>query len=168
MIRRLSLPALVLAVALACGGGGGDSTPPTGIVQLVSVTTNVLTMSCGRMNHLANPDSLYLLAHLVNTTANDVTIDSIGSTGQIIRASDTLQVGLYTLINTSLPYHPRPALLQAHTGDLTLTVSLPTTSLCAGNSAVLDYKDINVSVRVTTGAGQFVSLPMTIHVVYQN
>lgn len=162
---RLYGAALAL-LATACGGGD-DSTGSTGIVQLVAVTTNTLTISCGRLNHLSSPDSLYMHAHMVNTTASDVTVDSIGSTGTIIRASDEALVGQGALNFTSLPFNPQPTLLQARTGDVTMTVSVPTVSLCAASSALLDFKDISASIRVTTGVGQYVSVPVTIHVVYQ-
>jgi hypothetical protein len=160
-----ALPVAVLVVAGGCGGGG-DSTGTDGIVQLVSVTTNVLSLNCGRFSHLASPDSLYMNVHLVNTSASNVAIDSIGSTGYISRASDQAVVGQGALNFTSLPFNPRPAMLQARTGDITLTVSVPMISLCAASTVALEYKDVTVSVRVATGVGQYVSVPMNIHVNY--
>src|SRR5256885_12179140 len=156
--------ALATLGATACGGGG-DSTGTNGVVQLVSVTSITLTVSCGHLNNTANPDTLYLVTHLVNTTAADVAIDSIGSIGTIIRASNQANVGQTALNYTSVPYHPAPALLQARTGDITLTVSEPATALCAGQLTPLDYKDVSLNIRVTTAAGQFVSAPLTVHMV---
>ena len=50
---------------------------------------------------------------------------------------------------------------------MTLTVVLPTTPLCAAtNNPVLTYKDATTSIRVTTTAGMFTSVPMTMHVNY--
>jgi hypothetical protein len=160
---------VVLGVALAglaaaCGGDG--STGPHGVVQLVSVTTNVLTVDCGRMNHDASPDSIYMNAHLVNTTANDVHIDSIGTSGYVSRASDQSVVASGALNFTSIPFNPRPATLQALTGDLTLVVSVPMISLCAASAVALDWKDITANLRVTTDVGQYVSTSMSLHVNY--
>ena len=165
---RRSFAALNLTLAglaaVACGGDG--STGTDGVVQLVSVTTNSLVVNCGRTTHVADPDSIYMNVHLVNTTATDVHIDSIGSNGFVAAASDQSVLQTGALNFTSLPFNPRPAVLQARTGDLTLIVSVPMISLCAAGAVALDYKDITATVRVTTDAGQYVSTPKSIHVNY--
>jgi hypothetical protein len=168
MMRRsfVTLSLTLAALALACGGG--DSTPPLGIVQLVDITTGGLSSSCGRLNHLADPDSLYIHVHMVNTTDSDVPIDSIGSSGSIIRTSDDSHIGQSAMSTTSTPFTPKPALLQAHTGDVTMVVSYSTTALCAASFSALDYMDVMASVRVTTPVGQYISDPITIHVVYSS
>lgn len=166
---RRSFVATTLALAvlgLACGGG--DSTPPLGIVQLVDITTGGLSISCGRMNHVGNPDSLYIHVHMVNTTDADVPIDSVGSAGQIIRTSDDSHLGQSALVITSTPFVPKPTLLQAHTGDVTMTVSYSINPLCAATFSPLDYMDVMATVRVTTPVGQYISDPITVHVVYSN
>lgn len=162
-IATLSLTLAGLA-AVACGGDG--STGTDGVVQLVSITTNALTIDCGRTNHLASPDSIYVNAHMVNTAANDVHIDSIGTSGFVSAASDQSVVGPGALNLTSIPFNPTPATLQARTGDLTLVASVPMISLCAASAVALDYKDITASLRITTDAGQYVSRAMSIHVNY--
>lgn len=165
--RSFVVPGLALAAGLvwACGG---DSTPPIGIVQLVDITTGGLSISCGRMNHSANPDSLYIHVHMVNTTDADVPIDSIGSSGTVIRASDPAYQGQPAVNTTSTPFTPKPTVLQAHTGDVTMTVSYSMTALCAANFSPLEFMDVMASVRVTTPVGQYVSDPITIHVTYAN
>ena len=165
MRRSIATLGLTLAgLAVACGDDG--STGADGVVQLVSVTTNTLTVDCGRTSHVASPDSIYMNAHLVNTTATDVHIDSIGTIGFVAAASDQSVVGTGALNFTSLPFNPRPAVLQARTGDLTLVLSVPMVSLCAASAVALDYKDITANVRVTTDVGQYVSTPKSIHVNY--
>lgn len=159
---------VALAGVLAVACSGGDSTPPNGVVQLVDITTGGLSISCGRLNHLANPDSLYVHAHMVNTTASDVPIDSIGSAGSIIRTSDGSMLGQGALNIPSTPFTPKPTVLQAHTGDVTMTVSYSTTALCGANYSSLDYMDVMASVRITTPVGQYVSQAITIHITYAN
>lgn len=156
----------MLAGVLAMACSGGDSTPPAGIVQLVDITTGGLSISCGKLNHSANPDSLYIHVHMVNTTAGDVPIDSVGSAGSVIRASDQSYVGMGALNTPSTPFTPKPTLLQAHTGDVTMTVSYSTTALCSATYSSLDYMDVMASVRVTTPVGQYVSQPITLHITY--
>jgi hypothetical protein len=167
MPRSFAVLGLTLAgaAALACGGGDG-STGTDGVVQLVNVTTNALTIDCGRTSHVANHDSIYMYAHMVNTTASDVHIDSIGTSGFVSSASDESVVQTGALNFTSLPFSPRPATLQARTGDLTLVASVPMNGLCAAGSVALDYKNITANLRITTDAGQYVSPAMSIHVNY--
>ena len=165
-MRSAALFRVALAGALAVACGGGDSIPPNGVVQLVDITTGGLSISCGKLNYSANPDSLYIHVHMVNTTAGDVPVDSVGSAGTIIRASDQNYVGQPALNSTSTPFTPKPTMLQAHTGDVTMTVSYSTTALCSASFSSLDYMDVMASVRVTTPVGQYVSDPITIHVTY--
>lgn len=166
MRRSISTLGTALAATTVIACGGDASTGTDGVVQLVSVTTNSLVINCGRTTHAADPDSIYMNAHLVNTTANDVHIDSIGTSGFVAAASDQSVLQTPALNFTSIPFSPKPAMLQARTGDLTLVVSVPMVSLCAASAVALDYKDITANLRITTDAGQYVSTPKSIHVNY--
>ncbi len=163
----LAVPALVCALALACGGGGPAAT--NGAVQIASFSTNVTNVSCHL--GLSQPDSIYFNIQMVNTTANPVTITSIGTQGSIVRASpDSSIVGRVANTYASLPFTGTATTIPAHDGSITLTVSMPTALLCSvdmplSSNNMQQWKDVYTSLRVTATSGQYVTTAYVIRAI---
>jgi hypothetical protein len=156
------------------GCGGDNPTAVRGVVQIAGVTSNANTVQCGVYDphapidslYLASPDTLYFYAHMVNTTASDVSVTSMQAAGTVTHASDSTVIGGFAFTFTALAFTPQPSLLQAHTGDLTVTIAMRVVALCADNPLRLSYKDVATSLRVITSAGMYVSLPINVRFNY--
>ena len=142
---RVAVPALFSA---ACSSN--SPTDAAGVVQVTTIKAGTTTVSCAF--GLASPDSIYFNVTLVNTTKDSVTVQSVASTGTIIR-SDSDQ-GVQAPANTyaNLPFHPPQSILRPRDGQVVITVSMPMTPLCSGSGAG-SRRDVLTTLRVTTSAG---------------
>lgn len=164
------ISAAALVATLGCGGDGPSSS--AGFVQITDFTPSPQIVNCAAaftnppFNYGA-PDTVLLQVQMVNTTANDVNVTDAASFGTVMVATDPLDVGAHAGVYPSLPLTPSPTLLVARTGDATIRVAFPTKPLC--QLKPLGYSgqwDVNVSARMTTPSGQYVTLPKTIRVVW--
>ena len=169
--RRCS--ALCLAL-VAAGCGGKDSTPPnnTGVVQISTFIANPQSVEChftatNPPQNTGYPDSVALQVTVVNTTHSDVLLTAAGSSGVVIRATAAGDVGATPLTYTALPYTPQGAPIRALDGQVAFTLMLPVIPFCQSKPVgYLGYQDVNVSARVQTTTGEYITTPKLIHVVW--
>ena len=166
----VALAALVVTTGAvsACGGGGGG-TGNAGFVQITDFDPNPQAANCASDNVFPNPtnigapDTVLLQIQMINTTANDVPVNTAGTAGVVMVATEPADVGKQTALFNSLPFTPTPAVLVAKTGDMTIRVAMPTAPICQTKPVGYDgFQDINVSVRMSTPIGMRETLPVTI------
>jgi hypothetical protein len=149
---RSLLAGITGAALLACASANDGPVGSNIVFQIADYRVTATSISC-YLGHSA-PDSVYFNVHLVNTTDSDVTVTKVGTSGVIVRAEQQATVGHSANSYETLPYNPQPALLVARTGDRTMTVSMPTIRLCS-EDAPDAWKDVYITLRVSTTAGQF-------------
>jgi hypothetical protein len=170
MARPAPLLALAFATALGCGSDGPSNS--AGFVQISDFSPNPQQANCATNNmmppsNIGAPDTVLMQVQMVNTTANDVNVTAGGTQGTVMVATDPLDVGAMAGVHPSLPFTPTPAVLVAESGDLTIRVAFPTAPLCQQKPVgYVGQWDVNVSVRMTTTSGQYVTVPKTIRVAW--
>jgi hypothetical protein len=106
--------------------------------------------------------------HLVNTTANDVTVTAVSSTGQVVRSTRPEEVGMAWNTFASLPFSP--SLVAAH-NYLDMAVIL--TSSCQPHPPVIppmpdEFRDIYTTLQVTTSGGVYATPQITTTIRYKS
>jgi hypothetical protein len=147
----LLLPALLAGAA--CNRASPSDVAGAGhIVELASVAVSPNPIQCrgGGMKQL------YFNVVMENTTAQDVHVVRISSTGLTVRASRDSLAGRQVFIFDSLPFTPAGATLRALDGQLTYT-AIMTTPCVPGGSGGSDYIDIYVILYVWTTTGVYAS-----------
>jgi hypothetical protein len=166
---RKSITTLTIAVLaggpLAClGSGVGDD--PIGsqqVVQIVSVNNDPATPECATDSQTGEPGQpsvdVEFTIHMVNTTTDAVTVTRIGSVGKIIESPISSEIGRDALLFESLPFSPTPTVLRARDGDVNIHVTMTLPCTVNPTPAVLAFRRFELSLRVTTTKGQYVTLP---------
>ncbi|HYV95961.1 MAG TPA: hypothetical protein VE967_00750 [Gemmatimonadaceae bacterium] len=158
-----------VAVCLSCGGDSGTSNNHHGVVQISSYIMNPMQMNCAAIGpgnlpprNIGAPDSIVVQLTIVNTTADTVTVNTIGAYGQVISGSDPADVGKIGLNTTSLSFVPKPLVVPG-AGALggqqaNVRVTIPTEPIC--NTKPIGFsgsQNLNISIRATANSGQYVT-----------
>jgi hypothetical protein len=160
---------LTTVLAVGIGGCSQSDTAPTNVTGVVQITRFVLsptTFNCApSSSEIPNIDTVLMQVTMVNTTKVDDTLTVAGSSGTVVASSESADVGAYTGSNTSLPYTPKPAVIEAGAGDVTLRLSLPTAAICRTKAlGFVGNQEIDMTARITTSSGQYVTTPARLRV----
>jgi hypothetical protein len=158
---RLSQLALI-AACTACGGSKSATAPSTGTFQIASVVANPVVAECGLGPH-ATYVTAYIL-HLVNTTANDVTVTGVSSTGQIVRSTRPEEAGMAWNTFASLPFSP--SLVASH--DF-LDMGVTLTSSCLPHPPITtdEFRDVYTMLHVIATSGVYATPQITTTIIYR-
>lgn len=137
-------------------------------MQVTGVVADPDTVSCARGGPAATEATYSIMwdLEIVNTTAQDVTVNNVSSTGSVIRGTDPADLGQPAHVFGALPIADGPVVVPAKGGHVTMEVGM-TAGCGSGSVPAQYYRDIETTLRVTTSSGQLSATPTTIHVVWQ-
>lgn len=166
----LAAVAAVAVVAGACAGSGvaDDPTGTSKVVQIVSVSLEPQQPECTVV--LDGPPRDYGVVfhmHIVNTTDETMTVTNVASVGHITNATASAEIGNPAHVFGTLPFSPTPTILRANDGDLIMDVTLTDACGVSPTPAQLAFREIEMSLRVTTTEGQYVTEPFRMRVIYR-
>lgn len=154
---------------LACGGSDGP-TNNRGVIQLSEFAMRPQIARCGVTptnppSWAVSPDTVALEATLVNTTEDDITLSVAGTAGTIIRTSMPEDLGQIAATFPSVPYTPKDGSVPSKVGAVSVRASLPVQPLCQAKPVgYTGWREIDISLRITTSVGQYITIPATLHV----
>lgn len=162
--RHVLIGVMLLPVAVAACGGD-DSTGSSGVVQVATVEYTPTAPTCG-----AQSVSTYTVAfriEMVNTTTDAVTVTKVGTNGVIIDGTVEEDLGKAAHVFASLPFTPADAVLRPRDGDVHLVATMTVSCGVHPRPGTEAYRQISTSVYVTTTAGQYTTLPLSIRVIWR-
>ncbi|HKS06629.1 MAG TPA: hypothetical protein VJR92_09985 [Gemmatimonadaceae bacterium] len=162
---RTSLAAIALVAVTACGGD--SPTRSNGFVQLTQLKATPNVAYCGVMNP-GLPYEVTVEVNIVNTTAADVTVMNVSSSGVIVGSAAAAELGQQAHMFATLVYEPDAPLVQARTGDVKLRIAL--TPICGPGPTVAPgstrWREFNTTIYVSTPNGQYAATPFVSRTVW--
>jgi hypothetical protein len=152
--------------ASSCGGDSGND-PNAHVVHIASVETSPETIQCRTfIPGTPVPREIYFNIRMVNTRSDTVRVTRVSTTGITTNAHDPALVGQFAFVKDSLTFSPVDAILRPNDGEVTYTAILAVNCF-PGGTAVPDFIDIQLTLRVRTTIGEYAAIPVTIHQAYQ-
>lgn len=162
---RTSLAAIAVVAVTACSGD--NPARSDGFVQLTQLKASPDVAYCGVLNPEL-PYEVTIEVNVVNTTAADVSVMNVSSSGVIVGSAAAAEVGQPAHMFATLVYEPDAPLVQARSGDVKLRIAL--TPVCGfGPSAspgITRWREFNTTIYVSTPNGQYSAPPFVSRTIW--